>query len=368
MILFGESDGICHHYWKWCDPRSPLYQAQPPGLQDSILQIYQALDREIGEILALAPPETTLMMMSDHGFGGVTNWVMYPNCWLRQIGCLAFRSATRRWLSRFLEQAKLGAVNFLPVRLKRALYRMGRRKLGEVEALVRFGSIDWASTTAYFDENPYYPAIWINLRGRQPKGIVDPGRPYEELRDQLLQQLESWRHPHTGDRIVEKAFRREEVYSGPHVEEAPDIIVKWALLDGYSYAFRLSSKSRDKAWIEQLDPQKPQAHEFFTGKSGNHRDNGIFLAQGPTIRAGASIEGARIIDLAPTILQLLGVPIPPDMDGHALQDIFTEWPVEEAPAIAAANGCEAPVELDSHYSPEDEEMISERLKSLGYVE
>lgn len=367
MILFGESDGICHHYWKWCDPKSPLYSAEPAGLQDSILKIYQELDKQLGELLALAPADTTLMMMSDHGFGGVTDWVVYPNCWLREKGYLGFRSRLRRWLSRNLESLKLGAVNFLPVKFKRFLYRMGKRKLGEVESMVRYGIIDWPQTTAYFDENPYYPAIWINLKGRQPQGTVEPGREYEEVRDRLIHDLQTWRHPQTGDRIVDKVLRREEVYSGPHVSDAPDLVVKWALLGGYSYAFRLSSKSKKQAWMEQLDPKAPHAFEFFTGKSGNHRDEGIFFAQGASIQANETVRGARIIDLAPTILHLLGVRVPDDMDGRILNEIFVDHCPPEAQAYAATVA-DGSAYGNGIYSSEDEEKISERLKSLGYVE
>lgn len=367
MILFGESDGICHHYWKWCDPKSPLYSAEPAGLQDSILKIYQELDKQLGELLALAPADTTLMMMSDHGFGGVTDWVVYPNCWLREKGYLGFRSRLRRWLSRNLESLKLGAVNFLPVKFKRLLYRMGKRKLGEVESMVRYGIINWPQTTAYFDENPYYPAIWINLKGRQPQGTVEPGREYEDVRDRLIHDLQTWRHPQTGDRIVDKVLRREEVYTGPYVTDAPDLVVKWALLGGYSYAFRLSSKSKQQEWMEQLDPKAPHAFEFFTGKSGNHRDEGIFFAHGASIQANEMVRGARIIDLAPTILHLLGVRVPDDMDGRVLNEIFVDHCPPEAPAYAATVA-DGSAYGDGSYSSEDEEKISERLKSLGYVE
>src|SRR5205085_4673898 len=84
------------------------------------------------------------------------------------------------------------------------------------------------------------------------------------------------------------------------------------------------SKSRHRAWIEQIDPHQPENLQYFTSKSGTHRDYGIFLAQGSVIRAGATLEGACMTDLAPTILHLLGVPVPDDMDGHVLEEIFTD--------------------------------------------
>jgi hypothetical protein len=102
------------------------------------------------------------------------------------------------------------------------------------------------------------------------------------------------------------------------------------------------------------------------GKSGHHREDGIFLARGPAVRAGLYLEGARIIDLAPTILHVLGVPAPADMDGRVLEEIFTpagRLPLEAQPAAAAPP--EAP---GDGYSAADEAAIAARLKALGYVE
>src|SRR5262249_49742263 len=87
MILFGESDGVGHQFWKYCDPSSPLYTAQATA-GDAIARVYQELDRELGELLDRLPPDTTVMMMSDHGFGGVGDWVIYPNAWLQEKGFL----------------------------------------------------------------------------------------------------------------------------------------------------------------------------------------------------------------------------------------------------------------------------------------
>ncbi len=365
MILFGESDGAGHQFWKYCDPCSPLY-VPGSGLEDSILRVYEELDRQAGELLALLPADTTVLMMSDHGFGGVSDWVIYPNAWLREAGFLRFHGGGRCLRSRLLEAVKHRAVAHLPAWLQRTLYRGLGRGLGRLEARVRYGMIDWPATEAYFDENPYYPVLRVNLKGRQPGGIVEPGRPYEDVRERLIRALEVWRHPHTGARIVERAYRREEVYSGPCLEQAADVIPKWALCEGYNYAFRLSSKAPPRTWTEQVDPRRPDSQQFFTAKSGSHRDDGIFLARGPAVRVGVTIAGARIIDLAPTILHLLDVPIPDDMDGRVLEEIYTEAPRPAVQCVAGQDG-HAASPADG-YSAEDEAAVEERLRALGYVE
>jgi predicted AlkP superfamily phosphohydrolase/phosphomutase len=369
MILFGESDGAAHHFWRYADPNSPLFLDHPPGLRDSILRVYQELDRQTEELMALAPPGTTVLVMSDHGFGGVSNWIMYPNCWLRQQGFLRFRGGLARWRSRLLDFVKAQAVSHLPIRFKRMLFHLGKRSVSALEEGVRYGMIDWSGTQAYFEENPYYPVLWINLKGRQPKGTVEPGKPYEELRDHLIRLLEEWKHPQTGEPVVEKAFRREELYSGPCVEECPDIIVKWGLHKGYNYAFKLSSRSPGLVALEEVDPKSPASQHDFMGKSGHHRDDGIFLAQGPGIRAGATVAGARLVDLTPTILRLQGVPVPDYMDGRVLEEIFTAPLAEpEAPAGPALPVAAAAPADPGTYSADDEEKIAERLRALGYME
>jgi predicted AlkP superfamily phosphohydrolase/phosphomutase len=370
MVLFGESDIVGHHFWRYSDPNSPQFEEHPAGLRDSILKVYQELDRQTEELLRLLPPDTTLLMMSDHGFGGVSDWVLYPNCWLAQQGYLRFRGGFTRWRSRVLDAVKLRAVARLPAWVKRALYRFSRKGLGGIEARVRYGMINMGATQAYFEENPYYPVLWINLKGRQPKGVVEPGKPYDELRTRLIRDLESWRHPDTHEPIVEKAFRREDVYSGPCVQDFPDIIVKWAGHTGYNYAFKVSSRSRDLAWLRRVDPHKAENLKFFTGKSGDHRDDGIFVAHGPGIRPGLEVHGARIIDLAPTLLHLQGVPAPAAMDGRVLQELFTDaQPVATtaAPTSSLAPAL-VPAKADGTYSADDEETIVERLRALGYME
>jgi predicted AlkP superfamily phosphohydrolase/phosphomutase len=367
MILFGESDGVGHHFWKYCDRESPLYTSQPPGMEDSILRVYQELDVQLGELQSILPADTTLLMMSDHGFGGVSNNVVYPNCWLREQQMLQFRGAAWQFLSRTLDGIKLRAVAMLPSKVKRMLYRAAKGRISGIEAKVRYGIIDWPNTKAYFEENPYYPVLWINLKGRQPRGTVEPGAEYEALRDELIERLEDWRHPESGERIVTRAYRREELYCGPCLHEAPDIVVHWGECEGYTYAFKVSSKSKNFRWIDEVDPHRAENLAFFTGKSGSHRDDGIFLAEGPTVLAGAALRGARIVDVAPTILHLLGVSVPDDMDGHVLSEMLDSTLINDEIELAAAeNG--APSRVDAgDYSPADEIAVSDRLRALGYI-
>jgi predicted AlkP superfamily phosphohydrolase/phosphomutase len=365
MMVFGETDGVSHYFWQFFDRRSPFFTQQPPGLEDAILRVYQEVDRQTGELFALAPEGTLRMIVSDHGSGGISDWVLFPNRWLEGKGYCRLRTGAARGLSRLRERFKQWGVATIPSWLQRLLYRNAIGMLGRYEARVRYGILDWSGTQAYFDENPYYPVLRINLAGRQPQGIV-AAQDYEPLRDRLIQDLESWRHPVTGAPLVEKAFRREEVYSGECLAEAADIVPKWALDDGQNYNFRISSKSPGPQWIARIDPQRRDG-PYYPRKFSSHRDYAIFAAQGDAIAARGLTHGARIIDLAPTILNLFDVAVPTEMDGRALNDIFKG--VSEA--LAVANGfpaSAAPKERAIGTAGRDGPNLGRPLQSTSPVE
>ena len=328
-MVFGESDGVSHYFWQFCDPRSPFFIARP-DLGDSILRVYQELDRQLAELTASVPDDTIVVVMSDHGSGGVSPWVLFPNLWLQEQGLIRLRGESSRQFSRLQQKMKQWGIRMLPSALQRLLYRNALKALGRYEAGVRYGIIDWSATQAYFDENPYFPVIRVNVKGVRPHGIVSPGAEYERVCDRLIEALESWRHPVTGERIVEQAYLRDEIYHGEAFDEAPDVIPKWALQDGYNYGFRLSAQAPGTDWLLRVDPQDP-ASPFFPHKFSSHRDHAIFAARGGGIPKAGLVDGLRIIDLAPTILRWLGVPVPRDMDGSA-----TDF--APAPGLPASRG------------------------------
>jgi predicted AlkP superfamily phosphohydrolase/phosphomutase len=339
MMVFGETDGVSHYFWQFFDRRSPYFTEHPGGLEDAILRVYQEVDRQTGELFDLAPPDAVRLVVSDHGSGGISDWVLFPNRWLEQRGYLRFRGGAANRISRIRERFKQWGIAALPSRIQRFLYRNALGALGRYEARVRYGMIDWSRTQAYFDENPYFPVLRINLRGRQPQGIVEPAD-YESLRDRLIGELEAWRHPETLEPILEKAYRREEVYSGECLEEAADIVPKWALCEGYNLCFRLSSKAPDGAWIARINPHDPHG-PYFPRKFSSHRDEAIFAAQGPPIEAQGKVSGFRIIDLAPTILHWFDVLPSDDMDGRILQELWTPTSAPLPEAIELPTGAPA---------------------------
>jgi predicted AlkP superfamily phosphohydrolase/phosphomutase len=373
MIVLGETDAIAHHFWKHHDPASPFHAPGP--YRDAILSVYQRADTFIGDMLGQAWEGTTLLVVSDHGVGGYSDMAVFPNLWLAREGFLCFRASredrgVRALGARGSELGRkvLGGVKRLGVRTippvaKAWLLRRRPSLVNSVESYLRFNAIDWEGTRAFADENPHYPQIWLNVRGREARGIVDPGREYDALRDAIGERLRAWTDPETGQPVVKRVLKREEIYAGAHVEKAPDLSIDWNLRGNYSYMPRLSKIIDGATPLRRL-----RAAERMGVTSGSHRDLGVVALFGDDIREHTVLTDASIVDVAPTLLYLLGLPIPTDMDGSVLEGAFEEEVRRSRPIIydrATDGGADR---SEEGYSGEDAAAIEERLRSLGYIE
>ncbi|OQX28039.1 MAG: hypothetical protein BWK80_02190 [Desulfobacteraceae bacterium IS3] len=367
-VVVGESDAVSHRLWKYHDKSSPFSDEHSSRYQgpDPVLHIYKKIDGYIGKLCSLISEDTAVIIMSDHGHGGNLTKAIYPNRWLERQHILQFRTETKRkrLMNECFRQAKKIALKFLPPNLKKAILR--KSDLGSrLESALRFSAIDWSRTQAFFDETPYFPNIWINLKGREPQGIVSP-EAYYEVRNDIADRLYRWIDPESGQPIVKKVWIREELYSGPFTEKAPDLIIEWNTDKGYSYLFR--SSQHIKIGQNPISPIRSQ--EMKQVRSGDHRDYGLFIASGKHIRKDREIKGAKLIDLAPTLLYFLGIGISSDMDGRILTEIFEEdylssHSVMYDGEIRKESDMSEPGEI---YSDEEKNMLASRLKELGYME
>jgi predicted AlkP superfamily phosphohydrolase/phosphomutase len=165
--------------------------------------------------------------------------------------------------------------------------------------------IDWSKTRAY---SAYYAGININLRDRESSGSVEPSE-YERVRQEIIKRALQLRDKE-GRRVVEGAHRVEEIYDNPPMTSFPDIVLMY----------------RDMEYQNRPEINLGLSKEIFTKwrDSGGHRREGIFLAYGSGIKEGCRVDSAKIHDLAPTILHIFGLPVPRDMDGRVLKEIFQE--------------------------------------------
>ena len=353
MVVFGESDTVAHHFWRFHDRRSPRHAPSPFG--DAVRHVYEALDAAIGTLLAAAPPDATVAVVSDHGSGGAGDRVVHLNRRLAECGLLAF---TRRTPAARLAGAARGiALRALPYRWLGGLVRRLPAAASRLESAHRLGGIDWRRTTAYSEELDYHPSVWLNLRGREPEGTVDAAD-YHTMRDDVARGLLEWRDD-AGRGVVRRVWRREELYRGPFVASAPDLLVELARTDGYT-ASCLRSGGPGPA-LRRLAP-----HEYGSGKgsgmNGSHRRHGLVVLAGRDVRAAGEIPAVEILDVVPTLLALGGLAVPEELDGRPIEVAL------QASAPLVADPVPAPATPPIDYGAAEERDVRARLTALGYLE
>jgi predicted AlkP superfamily phosphohydrolase/phosphomutase len=370
MFTFMSIDTVQHHFWQFMDSSHFLHdtsRAQRYG--DAILSVYQRLDETVGRFAERVPQETAIMIVSDHGGGPTSDRVLYLNRFLAQFGLLKYRVPRRRQLEAIKQRATRAAYKALyrtlgpaPKKFIAALFP-GMRERFEA-AYTSFADIDWSDTKAYCSEvlaSP--PSIWINKKHEKPCGIVDQCE-YEALLSMITQKLADLKDPRNGRSIVPRVYRRDELFHGSFVNEAPDLILDWWSGDGFSISPSLP-EHRDRPALQIRKRALVKEAEW----GGTHRLNGILIASGKPFRRGVQITGARIIDVAPTVLHLMGQGIPQSMDGRVLVDALDGHYVQEHPVqFARSDGDSSTANTSSPYSTDEAALVEERLKALGYIE
>lgn len=182
---------------------------------------------------------------------------------------------------------------------------------------------------------------------------MQPGEDYEQVRQQIMDRLAELRDPATGEKVVETIYRREEIYSGDQLDRAADIVFIPTRLEYFGFGeYEFGSHKI----IESMQ----------RGISGTHRLNGIFLAYGAAVQAGVEIEGASLIDLAPTILHMMSVPIPEEMDGRVLEGIF-QADYRPAPLTTRGEWSQSENGQGGGLTESQKQIVADRLRGLGYV-
>jgi predicted AlkP superfamily phosphohydrolase/phosphomutase len=266
MMVEMGTDRIHHAFWSYMDTEHRKYEAGHP-YEQVIRDYYHFIDDEIGKTLALVDNNTTVMIVSDHGAKRMDGGICI-NDWLIQEGYM------------HLEQPTNGVTPF------------GKAK------------IDWSRTVAWGDGG-YYARVFINLKGREPQGVVDP-KDYEKIRAELAQKLAAIPDDR-GQPIPTEVHRPEELY--PKIENiAPDLLVYFG----------------DLYWRSIGTVGNPGIHCFEndTGlDDANHAREGILIGVPSEnlsfgVDAGTELTGVGLLDVAPTILEIMGVPIPKNMEGR----------------------------------------------------
>jgi len=264
MVEMGV-DRIHHGFWKYMDPTHPKYVPGNP-YEHAIREYYRYCDQEVGEILALLPGDTAVFVVSDHGAKKMDGGLCF-NEWLLRKGYLTLES--------------------YPDRL----------------TPIDRAAINWSRTKAWGDGG-YYGRLFLNVKGREPQGIVAP-TDYEKVRSDLIAEIEAIEDAE-GRNIGSRAYRPEELYRECR-GVPPDLMV---------YFGNLNWRSVGAVGLKTI-----YTFENDTGPDdANHDWHGIFIMRGPKTGKfpGGELQGVRIFDVAPTILRLFGLEPPPEMIGRSL--------------------------------------------------
>lgn len=352
VMVFMQLDVAQHLFWREMETLDPRFGSVIP-------QLYQNADTLLGEVLKNLDSETTLMVISDHGAGPLKK-VVSVNQWLFREGYLVLRKQNS--LSRVFNRVLLRILTLLNMYLPKHIKAILKRRLAwvrdDVESYFLASQVDWEKTRAFALGE--YGGIYINLQGREAKGTVPP-QEYDYLRSEITARLVTLRDPDTGEAVIQRVYRREEIYDGPYVDEAPDLVLHW----NYAYDCRERAGSERRGVFESEITFKEFADYK---KTGVHRHHGVFFAHGLPIQSG-SLKGALLMDIAPTVFHILGIPVPADMDGRVLTEAFKpEWLVQHP--IVYENGKLDDMDkgTDSGYGADEEKQVKERLRALGYLD
>jgi predicted AlkP superfamily phosphohydrolase/phosphomutase len=269
------TDRVSHMMWRLIDPTHPMYDRDLAARYgDSIEKVYRRADDLVGKIHAKLPPGAAFIVMSDHGFHSFRRGVNL-NTWLVQNGYMAFqgREGERKTLDDLFGRGKF------------------------------FEGVDWSRTKAYAIG---LGQIYFNLRGREAHGIVSAGAEYKALQEEVGAKLVGLADPDTGERVMRHVYARDDIYKGDRLRDAPDLQV------GFNDGYRVG-------WQDTLGGIARTVVENNNRKwSGDHCATAGEISGGVIFMNRRIPPSPHIMDLAPTVLKLLEVPLPPELDGKPL--------------------------------------------------
>jgi predicted AlkP superfamily phosphohydrolase/phosphomutase len=354
---FWGTDRIQHELWHIIDDQHPRHnKSEARAYRDRVHGYFRRVDAIVGRLIELAGADPIVMIASDHGFGPAHKYCSL-NIWLLQEGFLKLKPGVATRVKKLM--FSLGLTPEFAFRLTRripAALRPARGVSSQPGAskllgkfFLSFNDVDWSRSVAFSKGN--YGQIYVNLKGREPKGVVADHQ-YEAVRDTIIERLRGIKDPTTRKTWIGQVFRREDIYSGPLVGDAPDI------------AFLPADMRYLPLGNADFTSNKFMVDAF--GISGCHRMNGVMIANGNGIKPDSILDGTRIYDMAPTLLYLADQSVPDDMDGRVLTDMFSADYLNKHAIRFSATGDDRQI-TGVEYSDEENADVLERLKSLGYV-
>jgi predicted AlkP superfamily phosphohydrolase/phosphomutase len=344
FVVFMSADHIHHIAWTdW----------QERGRDSIVADVYRILDEAVG-ILVDGLPGGDFLLVSDHG-GGSLHGVVNLNHWLAEHGFLTYRGIVGD-SGRLLRRLLMLRRRLLPESVRRTLKRtapgiserVARRSIDQALDLTRTRAFAYGT----------FGNIVVNVRGREAQGVVEPGDEYERVRDEIAAGLLELCSP-TGERIVRAVHRREDMFDGPQLDRIPDLLVEF---DDYAWLGKGNLKGPTPTLWDEVQIEGGSEVLYV----GSHRFEGILALAGPSAASGVKLS-ARIEDVAPTVLYLLGEPVPDNLEGRVLVEAVEPSLLDERqPEYRPADGLE--LDQSRRFDEAETAAVESRLRGLGYLE
>ena len=329
-------DRMQHVYYRYMDPNDDMYYSpEAKRLRPDIWRCFQAMDEIVGVLDDFARDSGGVLVVSDHGF---TAWEVsvHTNALLERWGYLKLKPSARAMQTSLARKMVPLAKRILPAKVARD----AKNKT--------FSAIDWSQTKAFASPIPQQ-GIFVNLKGRERFGIVEPSE-LDALKTELVDRFTQLEGP-GGERVTDRVYRSEDVFSGDALTGAPDVL----------------PVLKDHRWEidDEIFHRSP-----FTDLShlprGAHHPDGIVVVAGRGVKPQTDLT-ASVLDVTPTLLYMAGAAVPSGLDGKVMTEAFEADHLDRSPPVTTQAMSTEDRDESSPYSAEEEAMIEESLRGLGYI-
>ena len=337
FMAFIATDRAQHALWQFMDPLHPNYQAdRADEIQPLIYHFYEVLDESIKALVEFCDDETVLILLSDHGFQSAA-WQFHVNEWLANQHWLIFQERSERF-TRWIRKVEPPPIRII----RRKIFPDVSRHFS---SFAPGGTINWDKTLAYCPWN-FHQGIQINPHYLAAKRLSKESREFNQLITEISKGLTKIRNPHNNEKVIKKVYRVAEIYQGDYLNQMPDLV------------FELNPN-----YAPGIHRQRLFEHTHWA--SGDHNLEGFITIYQREITAD-KLGYTQLIDVAPTILRLLRLPIPSFMQGHPLP-IDIKIPMQDDSPIMPQKRLEQSPLDQGTLSDDDEKKLLEQLKNLGYL-
>lgn len=339
MIVFTSLDRSQHFFtrdWDWdnIDLRKD---------ENTVLRMYGEMDRYVGLLMENAGPEVITFIVSDHGFGYAPR-AFSLNQWLISKGYMVVNDSI--WNKIAEKNSKIAEV---AQKTARKFFGESAEDKDKSGSMVLMTNLDWSKSSVYSEGGA--PKLIINRQ------VIKNEDEYVRLKELLVTELKELKDPESGDIVFRRVEKKEDIYEGSLAEEAADIILEFSR----GYVFKHFGMENFEFITE-----KSNFIEQVSGPSGEHLAEGILIVSGPEIKKLDDLgQRSEIIDIAPTVLYLLGQEIPAEMDGRLLDFIIKDEFIASNPL--KFNDDKVSTSEKYLITEEEAKIVEERLKSLGYL-